>query len=97
MLQPYTRNVVSDEEIERVHAYANFGDMPKRDVVDEGVLKVALGYGMGHTMQQIIAEHGLIWTPRGNRKLHLSKKGEKYLRSMFREGGTKAIMGARDV
>ena len=36
--------IITDEEIERVHANANFGPMDKRTVVNQGVLKCASGY-----------------------------------------------------
>jgi len=50
-------DIISEEEIERVHANANFGSMSKRDVVNQGVLKCASGYYQGHTSKQIITEH----------------------------------------
>ena len=77
-----TNEVVSDDEIERVHAYASFGDMDKRDVVDEGVVKYAFGFVTGYTQLQILQEHGLV---RASRSYHstLTKKGQRYLRAMF--------------
>lgn len=78
--------IVSDEEIERVHANANFGSLSKRKVVNDGVLKTAMGYSMGHTQLCILVEHGLVKTPK---PMHhgtttLTKKGFKYLQSVFR-------------
>jgi len=74
--------IISDEEIERVHANANFGDMTKRQVVNEGVLSYSMGYTTGHTMMTILREHGLITKPCGY-KASLTEKGKEYLRAMF--------------
>lgn len=70
--------IISDEEIERVHANANFGCMSKRDVVNQGVLKCASGYYQGSTSNQIIREHGLV-----DAKYRLTKKGRRYLWAAF--------------
>ena len=70
--------IISDEEIERVHANADFGHISKRDVVAMGVLKVAAGYYQGHTSKQIITEHGLV---DGN--YTLTAKGRTYLWAVF--------------
>lgn len=78
-----TKDVVSDAEIERVHANANFGGgRTKRQIVDEGLLQYAFGYSSGYTMKCILEEHGLIRKTRG---YHSSptKKGTTYLRAMF--------------
>ncbi|MGM0858614.1 MAG: hypothetical protein ACQEW0_16265 [Pseudomonadota bacterium] len=72
--------IISDEEIERVHANANFGPtLTKRQVVNQGVLKCASGWHQGHTSEQIIKEHGLV-----NNKYKLTKKGQRYLWAAFR-------------
>jgi len=70
--------LISDEEIERVHANSNFGSMSKRDVVNYGVLKCASGYHQGSTSAQIIREHGLVG---GNYRL--TEKGKQYLWEAF--------------
>lgn len=70
--------VISDAEIERVHANADFGNMKKRDVVNLALLKMACGYSNGHTSDQIIREHGLVI-----KKRTLSKKGRQYLWAAF--------------
>ena len=57
--QMTTSEIISDADIERVHAHANFGDMSKRDVVDDGVLHYVFGYDTGHTQMTILREHGL--------------------------------------
>lgn len=73
------KEIISDEEIERVHNNANFGDMEKREVVNQGILKCASGYYQGSTSRQIIKEHGLI-----NDKYELTSKGKAYLWAAFK-------------
>jgi len=76
--------LISDEDIERVHGHANFGDQSKRNVVDEGVLKYAFGYTSGYTQLTILLEHGLIRKPApGSYASSLTKKGQKYLRAVY--------------
>lgn len=70
--------IISDREIEKVHANANFGGMDKRDVVNYGVLKCASGYYQGSTSNAIIKEHGLV-----NEKYELTPKGRTYLWAAF--------------
>ena len=70
--------IISDEEIERVHANANFGGMNKRTVVNQGVLKCASGYYQGSTSNAIIREHGLV-----TRDYELTPKGRAYLWAAF--------------
>ena len=72
------KDIVSDEEVERVHANANFGSMSKRDVLNYGVLKCASGYRQGYTSTQIIKEHGLI-----DDNYELTAKGRVYLWAAF--------------
>jgi len=74
--------IISDDEIDRVHANANFSSMSKREVVAEGVVTGAFGYACGHTMECILREHGLIRKQRyfGD-PLKLTKKGLEYLRA----------------
>jgi len=70
--------IISNDEIERVHANANFGGMDKREVVNQGVLKCASGYYQGSTSTAIIKEHGLI-----DDKYELTPKGRMYLWAAF--------------
>ncbi len=70
--------IISDAEIERVHANADFGSISKRDVVNMGVLKVASGYYQGHTSKQIVTKHGLV-----NDSYELTSKGRTYLWAVF--------------
>ena len=76
-------DIISDAEIARVHAHANFGSMSPREVVNDGVLKYAIGYQGGHTQLCILLEHGLITKPRpGRYDANLTKKGKKYARAL---------------
>lgn len=76
--------IITDEDIDRVHANANFGSMSKRDVVNEGVLKYAFGYTGGHTQLCILLEHGLIRKPApGRYDSTLTKKGLRYLQAIY--------------
>jgi len=72
------QEIISDSEIERIHANANFGSMEKRDVVNLGVLKCASGYYQGCTSRTICEEHGLI-----DKKYNLTPKGKAYLWEAF--------------
>lgn len=82
--------IISDAEIVRVHGHANFGPtMTPRDVVNEGVLKYAIGYHSGHTQLTILLEHGLITKPRpGSYDASLTKKGKRYARALHSAGKT---------
>lgn len=76
--------IITEEEIERVHANANFGSLSKRKVVNDGVLKTSMGYIMGYTQLCILLEHGLVKNPKpGCYKTTLTQKGFKYLRSIL--------------
>ena len=93
---PTTSEIISDEEIERVHANANFGDMSKRDVVDDGVLQYVFGYDTGHTQMTILREHGLLRASRlRSYRADLSAKGKDYLRAMFRGTDYRNLLAAR--
>lgn len=86
--------IIPDDEIDRVHAYANFGSMTKRAVVNDGVIKYFIGYTGGSTQMAILSEHGLI---RRHRNLHsmratLTKKGLDYLRSILRQASFKELL-----
>ncbi len=74
------RSIVSDEEVERVHANANFGSTDKRHVVNTGVWHVACGWHSGHTVNCIVVEHGLArWRKNRHEPLVLTAKGRRYL------------------
>ncbi len=76
------QEIITDAEIDRVHARANFGSMSNRDVVNEGVLNVSKGYHCGYTQQCIIIEHGLAWPLKMMSPKTLKPKGERYLAAL---------------
>lgn len=78
------REIISDEEIVRVHGHANFGTLSPREVVNDGVRKYAVGYQGGYTQLCILMEHGLITKPRpGRYDACLTKKGRRYFRVLY--------------
>jgi hypothetical protein len=81
---PCCEDIITDADVLWVHANANFGSTPPRRVVDEGVLKAALGYHSGSTATAILYEHGLTRKPRryGDRP-ELTQKGRSYLLAML--------------
>ena len=87
-MYPKPEEIISDEEIDRVHANANFGGrMTKREVVNNALLKCACGYHNGATSQQIIAEHGLIIERRRRGTTALTQRGRQYLWAVYGERG----------
>lgn len=79
-------HMIPDEEIERVHAHARFGDVSKRDVVKYSLLKIASGYQVGSTARAILAEHGLTSGGTVTRDLpKLTNRGRRYLYLSFRD------------
>lgn len=77
-----TNQIISDDEVARVHGNANFGSMTPREVLSEGVWKYSMGYSGGHTQLSILLEHGLIRKPKpGKYRSTLTKRGEAYLRA----------------
>lgn len=73
--------IISAEEIETVHANADFGDIKKRDVVNQGVLKCASGYQTGSTSFAILKDHELV-----TEQYELTSKGRAYLWAVFGDG-----------
>lgn len=87
--------IVSDDEIAKVHGHANFGEMTPREVVNDGVRKTAVGYHCGHTQFTILREHGLITRPPvGSYDANLTKKGKAYARVLYHAGDTAALESA---
>lgn len=84
---PKPEELIPDSEIVRVHANANFGDTPPRQIVNLSLLKIACGYSTGHTAQQILAEHGLISNPNRKGLGNVTARGKKYLYSVYRLAG----------
>jgi hypothetical protein len=81
-----TKQIIPDSEIEEVHAFANFGDMDKRDVVNEGLIKAFIGYTSGSTQMHIMHEHGLLKGKADRpQKIALTVKGLSYLAAHMRE------------
>lgn len=77
------QEIISDEEITRVHGYTNFGSMTPRQVVNDGVHKYAIGYTGGSTQVAILRGHGLITaTKNAGYGAHLTQKGKAYARSI---------------
>ena len=74
-------DIISDAEIEKSFANANFGSMSHRNVLRFAVLKCACGYHQGFTSKQIAVELGLL-TWKGN----ITKKGREYLWAAFADG-----------
>jgi hypothetical protein len=75
--------IISDEEIERVHANANFGpSITKREVVDRVLLQVACGFSTGHTAWTILVEHGLV-PGKAKGRPTLTAKGRRYLWAVY--------------
>lgn len=80
------QEIISDDEITRVHGHANFGAMDPREVVNDGVRKTAVGYHCGSTQLHILREHGLVTKFRpGSSNTDLTKKGKSYARSIYRD------------
>jgi len=52
--------MITPEEINSVWGSANFGPMPREDVIKYGLLKVASGYSQGYTSRSILKELGLV-------------------------------------
>lgn len=85
-------DLISDDEIKEVHGNANFGCMSPRAVVNESILKTALGYCLGSTALAILREHKLVTKPNKMHRVFLTKKGQKYLRIMFANVTTEEIL-----
>jgi hypothetical protein len=75
--------LIPKEELDRVHASANFGNRSNRDVLNDAVLKTAVGYQNGSAAARIVEAHGLGITRNGNKK-YLTAKGLKYLLASLR-------------
>jgi len=71
--------IITDEELNKAWQFANFGNIPKRDVIIDTLTKVAQGWGTGHTAMCIVKELGLVWDKNG--RDGLSDKGIEYLLS----------------
>lgn len=77
------QEIIPDNEVEDVHANANFGDWPKREVVNRGILKCAFGFHQGHTARHILLDHGLIESMYGE-DYRLTTKGREYFSAVWK-------------
>lgn len=75
------KDIITDFEIEVIHANAQFGDQCKRDVVNEAIMQAACHLHNGHTAQMIITEHGLVEHSTSSRP-PLTDKGRKYINAL---------------
>jgi len=66
--------LVSDADLDDAWGGANFGGMPKREVIRLGTLKCLAGWHQGHTSKTICTELGLI-----NDKYKVTAKGRAYI------------------
>lgn len=76
-----TNEIITDEQLNNAWGNADFGDLPKRKVLANALLKYASGYSTGKTISCIADELGLI-TKSGK----LSALGKKYLFAAFCNG-----------
>lgn len=65
---------VTDVELDKAFANANFGSISKREVIKQGLLKCAGRFYQGQTSKQILQELGLV-----GKGYTLTKKGARYL------------------
>ena len=86
------KDIISDEEIAAHHSDTFGPAMTPRRVVDEGVLKVALGYHQGSTMRSILVAHELVEAYDDALTTRLTGKGYEYLRAMFTPRGFYAVL-----
>lgn len=85
-------DVISDEDIAAHHSDTFGPSMTPRGVVNEGVLKVALGYHQGSTMRSILRAHELVEPYDHGLNTRLTKRGYEYLRAMFAPKGFYAVL-----
>lgn len=76
------QELISDAEIERVHANAFFGSEDKRQVINRNIVSVFCGYHIGGDARRILIDHGLVRV-RKNLGLAATKKGRDYAFAVF--------------
>ena len=54
------QDLVKDDILERVFGNSNFGEISKRDILANTLLKCACGYETGNTAKCIVIELGLV-------------------------------------
>jgi hypothetical protein len=86
MITMFTKHetMVSQKEIDAVKA--DFGSMPRLDVVRYGLLKCACGYDQGYTAKRILQDLKLI-----SERYNLTKRGWYCLYEFFKGDSNKAL------
>ena len=74
-------DLVTDEMLDKMFGNADFGQISKRDVVANTLLKCACGYETGHTAKCIVQDLGLV-----TQEWRLSMWGKRYLFAAFSAG-----------
>jgi len=79
--------IITDEEIVLVHGKSDFGGMNsnKREIVNEGLLKFAIGYGNGSTLNSILETHKLIIFSVLDKRYYITRKGREYMCAVYKE------------
>ena len=72
------QDLVKDEMLENVFGNADFGEVSKREVLANTLLKCACGYETGNTAKCIVQELGLV-----TQEWKLSMWGKRYLFAAF--------------
>jgi transcriptional regulator with XRE-family HTH domain len=73
--------IITDEQLNKAWGNANFGSIPKREVLRNTLLKCASGFLTGHTAKCIVEELGLVHRS----KWQLSSLGKRYLFAAYPE------------
>lgn len=69
-----TIDLVTDAQVDLAWGNADFGNISKREVIANTLLKCASGYHTGHTASCIVQELGLV-----TQNWKLSQRGKRYL------------------
>lgn len=70
-----TSEIIADAELDIVFGNANFGEVTKREVIYDSLLKCLAGYTTGSTAKRICIELDLVYA----NKWDLTQKGRLYL------------------
>lgn len=76
-------SLVSDADINAAWGNANFGNQPRRKVIDDALFQIAGDYHTGYTAMTICQELGLVGKSRGALP-RLTKKGKRYLYERYK-------------
>jgi molybdopterin converting factor small subunit len=85
---------IPEEVINKAFGNANFGSIPKKEVIIDTLEKIAQGYHSGHTAMCIVKEIGLIHSSR--ERTVLSEKGINYLKFVYVEPLQKELKEASE-